>query len=156
MHVDRPAMISIPVMVHILVHPLNVIYHEAYLNTTAQRKKEATKIKKKMDKAQSKTPTYEELKHRAIQELEREYKKKHGRPGTPSKKIIKQLLKDQGPRCYYCNIYFSESNGFHVDHKIPLARGGRHTVDNFALACPLCNIKKHTKTADEFMCLIDA
>jgi 5-methylcytosine-specific restriction endonuclease McrA len=33
----------------------------------------------------------------------------------------------------------------HVDHVVPLARGGTHTRDNLATACPSCNISKGTK-----------
>jgi 5-methylcytosine-specific restriction endonuclease McrA len=30
-----------------------------------------------------------------------------------------------------------------MDHVIPLARGGEHTMDNVKLACLRCNIRKN-------------
>lgn len=35
--------------------------------------------------------------------------------------------------------------GLHLDHLVPLAKGGTHTPDNIRPAHGLCNLKKHTK-----------
>lgn len=40
--------------------------------------------------------------------------------------------------------------GMHVDHLIPLARGGADSDDNYMPACPTCNHYKHTLTLDDF------
>jgi 5-methylcytosine-specific restriction endonuclease McrA len=37
---------------------------------------------------------------------------------------------------------------FHVDHVIPLARGGSHTYDNVQAAHPTCNIRKGARLVD--------
>lgn len=52
-------------------------------------------------------------------------------------------------RCYYCKVIIPQKER-HVDHKIPLARGGAHSLENLCCACAVCNMKKHTKTVDEF------
>jgi 5-methylcytosine-specific restriction endonuclease McrA len=41
--------------------------------------------------------------------------------------------------------------GFHIDHIIPVARGGTNHPDNLTLACPTCNLEKYTMTAEEFL-----
>lgn len=51
--------------------------------------------------------------------------------------------------CFYCAA--SCSVGFHVDHFIPLARGGAHVLTNLRIACAPCNLKKNAKMPDEFM-----
>jgi 5-methylcytosine-specific restriction endonuclease McrA len=33
----------------------------------------------------------------------------------------------------------------HIDHIIPLSRGGRHSIGNLAPACAACNLKKGYK-----------
>ena len=33
----------------------------------------------------------------------------------------------------------------HIDHKIPLAKGGKHIIGNIQILCPTCNIKKGAK-----------
>jgi len=52
-------------------------------------------------------------------------------------------------RCYYCNT--DVADGYHVDHMIPLSRGGSDWPDNLVVACPTCNISKGVKTAEEFL-----
>ena len=38
-----------------------------------------------------------------------------------------------------------------VDHKIPLARGGTGDRSNLQLLCKSCNLRKHTRTMDEWL-----
>lgn len=45
--------------------------------------------------------------------------------------------------CYWCGADLAD--GFHVDHVIPLSRGGPHTVHNLVPACPECNLSKGDK-----------
>lgn len=61
---------------------------------------------------------------------------------------IKDLYASQGGRCYYCSVEIEE--GHRIEHMTPLSRGGRNDVSNMCLACAPCNLKKHTKTAEEF------
>lgn len=43
-------------------------------------------------------------------------------------------------RCAYC-----EADGpLHMDHVIPLSRGGRHAIGNVVPACPRCNLTKQS------------
>ena len=57
-------------------------------------------------------------------------------------------LHERSPGCFYCGKDVRKV--FHFDHKIPLAVGGSHTIENIAIACPPCNIKKRTMTDVEF------
>ena len=46
-------------------------------------------------------------------------------------------------RCEYCRMHQSLQGGaFHLEHVVPLSRGGASTEDNLALACPGCNLRK--------------
>lgn len=60
---------------------------------------------------------------------------------------LKDLKKKQNNLCFYCKKKLKQ---YHVDHKIPISRKGAHTKANICLACPKCNLTKHTKTAEEF------
>lgn len=59
------------------------------------------------------------------------------------------LFGEQDGLCLYCSANLEQS-GWHMDHKIPLSRGGKHDWNNVCLSCPNCNLVKHRKTATEF------
>lgn len=50
--------------------------------------------------------------------------------------------------CYYSGVRLS--GDWHLDHKVPLSRGGTHTVDNLVPCTPEVNMQKGRLTADEF------
>ena len=47
-----------------------------------------------------------------------------------------------GGRCGICSEFIDRREGFHVDHIIPLARGGMHSYLNTQPAHPRCNLQK--------------
>ena len=52
-------------------------------------------------------------------------------------------------KCAYCSADCSSE--YHIDHKLPLSRGGTNNIDNLALSCPHCNWSKGKKTDVEFI-----
>jgi len=58
--------------------------------------------------------------------------------------IIDLLLLEQNDTCPYCFRELSET-GFHIDHYMPLALGGKNVDDNVQLTCPTCNMRKGKK-----------
>jgi 5-methylcytosine-specific restriction endonuclease McrA len=60
------------------------------------------------------------------------------------------LFGKQAGLCLYCSADLEQS-GWHMEHKIPLSRGGKHDWNNVCLSCPGCNQSKFTKTDTEFM-----
>ena len=56
-------------------------------------------------------------------------------------------LKRQHGKCYYCQCKLTE---YHIDHVIPLTRGGSDHPDNKVLACPSCNLKKYNRLPHEW------
>ncbi len=59
------------------------------------------------------------------------------------------MLNDQNGLCAYCETLIID--GHHVDHMIPLSRGGRNDWSNLAITCESCNLRKNNKTAEEFL-----
>ena len=51
-------------------------------------------------------------------------------------------------------IYLVEA--YHVDHVVPLMRGGSNDPDNICLACKPCNLAKGILTGTEFLALLEA
>lgn len=53
-------------------------------------------------------------------------------------------------RCEYCRMHQElQGAAFHVEHTEPTARGGADDLDNLALACPTCNLKKGARVTGE-------
>jgi len=59
------------------------------------------------------------------------------------------MVCEQDARCIYCKELLPER--FHIDHKMPVIRGGTNDRMNLQLLCGPCNSKKHTKTHEEYM-----
>ena len=76
------------------------------------------------------------------------YARKNGTLGDVPTNIKELLREEQRGLCFYC---FSDLTKSHLEHKIPLSRDGRHDKSNLCLSCPSCNLRKGTKTAEEFM-----
>lgn len=82
---------------------------------------------------------------------------KRGNGGRYNGDDLKLLFEKQDGKCFYCGelIYSSFDKELHVDHKIPLSRGGKNDISNIALACSKCNLSKHTQTAEEFLKIME-
>ena len=57
-----------------------------------------------------------------------------------------QLLKLQqnAKVCYWCGINL-KGKATHIDHYIPISKGGEHTLSNLVASCDKCNLIKHAK-----------
>ena len=54
-----------------------------------------------------------------------------------------QLLELYGTNCYLCDNPLPED--WHVEHVIPLSKGGWDVPENLRPACPKCNLSKHAR-----------
>ncbi len=57
-------------------------------------------------------------------------------------------------RCYLCGtpVWLAlrgEPGYVHMDHVVPIARGGLHCAENLRPACPTCNLRKRTNLVSE-------
>jgi 5-methylcytosine-specific restriction endonuclease McrA len=69
---------------------------------------------------------------------------------TLTAKEIKQQREMQNGLCFYCKLPLDNNGNGHVDHKIPLIRGGENCKENIVIACSKCNLKKGRLTYVEF------
>lgn len=68
--------------------------------------------------------------------------------GFFNKSDIDILYQTQDGLCKYCHV--SLDSGYHIDHRIPLAKGGSNWPENLQLLCPPCNLKKKDKMPEQF------
>lgn len=62
---------------------------------------------------------------------------------------IRILYIRQKGKCAYCDCELNRK--FHIDHIVPLSRGGSNYRSNLALACAHCNLSKHDKLVSEWI-----
>ncbi|MGO9618179.1 MAG: HNH endonuclease [Bryobacteraceae bacterium] len=75
--------------------------------------------------------------------------RRHNAPGRITGKDVQAQYETQRGTCFYCPRSLAQCR-FHVDHYIPLLRGGSNEPSNIVLACPECNGAKGTKLPWEF------
>jgi len=80
--------------------------------------------------------------------VQRRRAREQGAPGQHSAKDIHNIYSAQEGRCGYCGMPVGDR--YHVDHMIPLIRGGTNAPENLCIACPSCNLEKGDKTPDEW------
>jgi hypothetical protein len=62
-------------------------------------------------------------------------------------KLREQVIHRAGNRCEYCGLsQVSQEAVFHADHVVPVASGGPTSLENLALACVSCSLRKGAKT----------
>lgn len=64
---------------------------------------------------------------------------------------IEQLLelRQNAKICYWCETNLKNVK-VHIDHYIPLSKGGLHTISNLVISCSKCNLSKGSKSPLEF------
>ena len=69
------------------------------------------------------------------------------------KEIYRRAREDRNVRCYICGKKIPLGHR-HVDHIVPLSKGGKHVPSNLAITCDECNLKKGAKTPEEIGMLV--
>lgn len=68
--------------------------------------------------------------------------------GTHTSDDVAIILEEQNFTCPYCLADISD--GYHVDHYMPLALGGTNWPDNLQCTCPTCNMSKGAKLPSDW------
>jgi 5-methylcytosine-specific restriction endonuclease McrA len=69
--------------------------------------------------------------------------------GSHTAADIQAQYKRQNGKCYWCGKKVHET--YHVDHIIPLSRGGSDNADNLVISCPYCNLSRGSRLPSEWI-----
>ena len=123
-----------------------------HVRTTPVRSDEQVKIDKK------RSSKYYSANAEAMREKHKQYRlsnpdvrkaihhkrrsRKMGADGWFTSRDIASIRVKQRGRCALCRVPLRKQ---HIDHVIPLARGGTNYPKNIQLLCPTCNVRKSAK-----------
>ena len=65
-----------------------------------------------------------------------------------TEKLKRQIKERDNYTCQMCGKYMPDEVGLHVDHIVPVSRGGKSVPNNLQVLCDKCNLKKGTKKVD--------
>jgi len=125
----------------------------------AWREKHPEQVKAYLDKWREKNPTRDRENSSKYRKANNEkvkitnknrHARKKGNGGKLSPDIASRLLLLQRGKCTVCKKSLKKT-GFHLDHVVPLIKGGRNEDKNIQLTCPTCNMKKGGKDPIQFM-----
>lgn len=108
---------------------------------------------------------------KAVSEYQKQYRAKNKekiRAYRSTKKAIRRAIEeagvdnsvfllwtqDQPKTCFYCGE--DCHSDFHVDHFMPLSRGGAHVLTNLRIACRQCNLRKSARDPAEWIEMVYA
>lgn len=68
------------------------------------------------------------------------------------KRIVGRLIARWGNKCQICGMHGGKSAELlHLDHIVPVSRGGDGSAENLQLLCPSCNSSKGAMTMGEYL-----
>lgn len=70
--------------------------------------------------------------------------------GTVTLDAENDLFVKQGGKCDYCGVVLNGDK--HLDHIIPISRGGMHVLNNIHWTCVYCNLSKGNRLECEWRC----
>lgn len=67
--------------------------------------------------------------------------------GTFTPHDVRLQMVNQKNTCWWCSKKLTK---YHIDHLIPLSKGGSNRADNIVISCPSCNLHKSSKMPCDF------
>lgn len=77
--------------------------------------------------------------------------------GRFSTKTREEVLANSDGRCVYCGAQVTRERGplqYNIDHAVSRSQGGTDGISNANVSCRTCNLRKYTKSVEEFLRII--
>jgi 5-methylcytosine-specific restriction endonuclease McrA len=124
---------------------------EYYERTKAERQKRSREwYEANKERRNEQIRIWQKRNPEILRAVKHNYRNKLSNGGKHSAADIKALMKTQKGKCAHPWCRRSLSEGYHVDHRMPVARGGKNDRRNIQLLCPTCNLRKSDKHPEAF------
>lgn len=102
------------------------------------------------DKIEERRKRWRDKNPERVKELSKGYShlRRAARSGGVPAPVFAAWVIEQPKICYWCDVKCADD--FHVDHYVPLSKGGPHELHNLVIACAPCNLKKNAKDPIKF------
>ena len=106
------------------------------------------KSEKGKEQTKKRNKEYRQLPHvkekSRLDSLNRQYLKLTTGDGSVNIENTRKLIKEQDNKCYMCGceLEWDKKRAVHLDHILPISKGGKHVISNVAYACRECNLSK--------------
>lgn len=131
----------------------NAEYRKTNKEEISRQRKEGRERNRDKIKAQKKAD-YEKHKDKYFAAVHRRESQKKGAEGKFSASDVNALFKLQKGKCAACSVKIVAESGnpkrFHIDHVMPLSKGGSNWPTNLQLLCEKCNLSKHSMLPEEW------
>lgn len=130
--------------------------HKKYIRRWEEKNKEILSVKraayyrKNRDRILQRTKNYAKSHPgRSIVAGQRRRARNRNAEGSFRIADVRNIIKLQKNKCAYCRVSFDKEK-YHIDHIMPLARGGSNYPKNIQILCGPCNLRKSDKDPMEF------
>jgi 5-methylcytosine-specific restriction endonuclease McrA len=126
-------------------------YHKKYREQNKERISDVKKKSVEKNKAHylMLSKKYREENKERMAAYKRNFKARSlGAEGKHTHEDVLFLLKSQGHCCAICKQTLHK---YHVDHVIPISKGGSNNKDNLQILCRDCNMSKYNKDPIEYI-----
>jgi 5-methylcytosine-specific restriction endonuclease McrA len=106
-------------------------YNRRYAREHPEQMKEHQRRKRQKNQEQARVYALNYLSRRRANE------------GRISLADVRERYQRQNGQCNWCSVDVGDK--FHVDHVIPVSRGGSNLIGNIVITCPSCNMSKGNK-----------
>lgn len=104
-----------------------------------------------MDRSRKSSKRYHQANPEVIRAIRRNRKARvRNASGRHTAQDVAELFKRQKGRCAHAWCRVRLKGGYHVDHIVPIAKGGSNDRRNIQLLCEPCNLKKHALDPIDF------
>ena len=129
------------------------LYKQKYNKSEKGKITRAKYYQNNKEKLKERSKNYKKSENGKLSSAATSNKRRADKIGSSDNTITAQTLCDlltmQSNKCYYCSIILDKNVNKHLDHYMPISKGGTHSISNVVWSCSKCNLTKSATIPDK-------